>query len=75
MIDLIKFSRYGFFGLDPEVPKSNALEYIGVALTLVSAIGFAMVKPAEQVHSQSDDAPAKEPVSTKLKILYVIGLL
>lgn len=47
--------RFGFLGPKPEVPKSDLLEYIGVGLTLISAILLSLVRPsANQARDKVD---------------------
>lgn len=47
-------ARFGWFGISPEVPSNVYLNYIGVALTVISGFIFVFIKP-DTIKNNSDD--------------------
>lgn len=49
-------ARFGWFGIKPEVPSNVYLNYIGVALTVLSGIMFVFVQPSTIKSDDENDS-------------------
>uniref|UniRef100_A0A914WF73 Transmembrane protein 144 n=1 Tax=Plectus sambesii TaxID=2011161 RepID=A0A914WF73_9BILA len=63
--------RFGLFGLEPEVPDRPWMNYVGLALTLISGVMFAFVhyepKSSADPVSSGEDNHAMEVISSEEK--------
>ncbi|KAL5104715.1 hypothetical protein TcWFU_008835 [Taenia crassiceps] len=59
-------SRFGVFGIPPKIPSKPAMNYVGVAIAVVSIALYAAIKPSDDEKSEQE-AEADEDVEAENK--------